>query len=453
MKIQVSENLIRLANACPFPLYVVGGYVRNSLANLKSCVADIDICAPSDAETFSNYAKECGAKILSIYKNTGTVKLKLNEEEYEFAGFRSDEYVRGTHTPTKTFITKDISLDARRRDFKCNAVYYDIKNDKFCDPLGGIEDIKNRRITTVVDADKVFGEDGLRLMRLARQGAELGFVPSDDCLQGAKRNARLILDISVERIWAELNKILHADEKYGVKAGQYLGLRLLDEAGVLDLILPELTAGRGVEQPQNVHKYDVLEHSLRAVLYSPIDVRLAALLHDIGKPYCKTNYGNFYNHEQYSAEMAKEVLNRLKVKKSLISEVVRLCDLHMYDLSGDTKESKIRKLIVNNYDIFDKLLMLKQADFSACMDSLTIAPCVERWRAIHKKMLSEGVPMTLKDLNIKGNDLVELGIEKQLIGKILNNLLIDCAAFGLENEKNKLQKRAFVYAEQINEEE
>lgn len=448
MKIQTSENLICLAQNCPFPLYIVGGYVRNTLARLKSDYVDIDICAPVDVESFSNFAKKEGATVLSIYKNTGTVKLNLQGEEYEFACFRSDEYVRGEHNPVKTFFTDDITLDAKRRDFKCNAVYYDIKKDEFCDPLGGIEDIKNKRLTTVVDPDKVFGEDGLRLMRLARQGGELGFTPEEECLEGAKKNAKLILDISVERVFEELNKILNADTKYGVKNGHYNGLKILEEIGVLDYILPELTCGRSIEQPAKFHKYDVLEHSLRAVLYSPKEIRLAALLHDTGKPYCKMTYGNFHEHERESARIAEEVLKRLKVKKSLTSEVMRLCELHMYDLSGDVKETKIRKLIVNNYDIFDKLLMIKQADFSACMDNLSVAPCVVKWSGIYRKMKEEGVPLTLKQLDVKGSDLVDGGIKKELIGKILNNLLIDCAAFGLENKKNKLLRRAFSYAEQ-----
>ncbi len=243
MKLALSENLTALAKGCPFPLYVVGGFVRDALAGLDA--ADVDICAPADTDEFVKVAENCGAKINAVYKNTGTVKLKFGAEAYEFTCFRSDEYVRGAHRPVKTFFTDDMLLDARRRDFKCNAVYYDIGAERFCDPLGGIADIEQRRLTTVADADKVFGEDGLRLMRLARQSAQTGFAPDGECLSGAKKNAALISDVSAERIYAELNAILHADLRYGKAYGQYGGLALLDKTGVLDFILPELTAGHG----------------------------------------------------------------------------------------------------------------------------------------------------------------------------------------------------------------
>ena len=141
MKINVPEKLNNLAKSCAFPLYIVGGYVRDAICGIECKAPDIDICAPVSADEFLKVAKECGAQIDAVYRNTGTVKLGFGEEKYEFTCFRSDEYVRGVHTPIKTFFTDDIALDARRRDFKCNAVYYDIAREELCDPLGGIEDI------------------------------------------------------------------------------------------------------------------------------------------------------------------------------------------------------------------------------------------------------------------------------------------------------------------------
>ena len=441
MKMVVSEKLHSLALACPFPLYIVGGYVRDALAGLKTQAIDIDICAPSSSDEFLKIAKECGAEIDAVYRNTGTVKLGFGEEKYEFTCFRSDEYVRGVHTPVKTFFTDDITLDAKRRDFKCNAVYYDIAKGKLCDPLGGIEDIKNRRLSTVADADKVFGEDGLRLMRLARFVAQLNFTPTDECLQGAKNNCKLIADISVERIYAELDAILHADEKYGFEGAQYRGLKILDETRVLDVIVPELTLGRGMGQNENFHAHDVLEHSLRSALYADGGIRLAALLHDIGKPRAFTDNGNYYHHESIGAEIAEEVCTRLKVPKRLCAEVVRLTKLHMYDLKCDAHEGKIRKLIVANKDIFDKLLLIKQADFSACRDDLSEAPCVTKWRAIYKKMTEEGAPTELKELKIRGDELIAAGVPAHLVGKVLEELLYDCALNARLNDGKTLLAR------------
>ena len=262
------EKLVNLAKSCNFPLYVVGGYVRDYLARLECEHSDMDLCAPVSAEEFCKKAEESGGEVKAVYKNTGTVKLCLDGEDYEFACFRSDEYIRGTHKPVNTFFTDDITLDARRRDFKCNAVYYDVREEVFKDPLGGLADIKNRRLSTVDNPEKVFGEDGLRLMRLARFTAQTGFEPTPDCLDGAKANAELIRDISAERVYAELDGILHADRRYGNAEGQYFGLKILDETGVLEIIRPELTLGRRMSQREQFHYYDVLEHSLRAVRYA-----------------------------------------------------------------------------------------------------------------------------------------------------------------------------------------
>lgn len=442
MKITVSEKLHNLAVSCSFPLYIVGGYVRDALSGQTSRAQDIDICAPVSADEFFAVAKKCGAEIDAVYRNTGTVKLGFGEEKYEFSCFRSDEYVRGIHTPVKTFFTDDIMLDARRRDFKCNAVYYDITKEKLCDPLGGIEDIKNKRMTTVADADKVFGEDGLRLMRLARQAAQLNFTPTAECLAGARTNCALIKDISVERIYAELDAILHADEKYGFTDAPYRGLKILDETRVLDGILPELTLGRGMAQNEKFHAHDVLEHSLRAVKYADKGIRLAALLHDVGKPRAFIDSGNFYGHENIGADIAEEICTRLKVPKKLTAKVVRLTKLHMYDLKCDAREGKIRKLIVANKDIFDKLIMIKQADFSACRDNLSEAPCVTKWNAIYKKMEEEGAPTELKQLDIRGDELIKAGIPPQQVGKILQQLLYDCALDTKLNSKKTLLARA-----------
>lgn len=449
MKNTLSQNLIRLAEKCPYPLYIVGGRVRDFIAGLKTRKFDNDICAPAPAEDFVVRAKEAGFAVDAVYKNTGTVKLRCGEEDYEFTSFRSDEYVRGVHRPVNTFFTDDITLDARRRDFKCNAVYCDILRGEFADPLGGIADIKAKRIATVAPAEKVFGEDGLRLMRLARISAQTGFTPTDECMLGAKANAHLIADISCERIWAELNQILHADLKYGIENAQYTGLKLLHSMGVMAEILPELTAGEGMAQPSAYHDYDVLEHSLRCVKYADKSIRLAALLHDVGKPFCKIRDGNYHRHDAEGSAIARDICARLRVPAKLSDEVCKLTELHMYDLDGKARESKVRKFIVRNYGILDKLLFLKQADFSACKDDLSVAPSVTKITCILQKMKDEGVPLTLKQLAVKGDELIAAGVKKELTGKTLQRLLEDCAVGTVKNEKTALLNYAVRVANSI----
>lgn len=442
MKISVPQKLYKLALALNAPLYAVGGICRDAVAGLQAQDLDWDICAPIAAEEVAERAREQGIEVLATYKNTGTVKMEADGAVLEYTCFRTDKYVRGTHTPAEVTFTQDIALDARRRDFKCNAVYYDISADKYCDPLGGLEDIERKRLTTVAPPEKVFGEDGLRLMRLARIAAQTGFTPTEDCLNGAAANAALIKDVAAERVWTELNAILTADLKYGVKGGQYTGLKLLKRIGVLDIILPELTLGDGMAQRKDYHDHDVLEHSLRAVLYADPKVRLAALFHDIAKPYCFINYGKFSRHDEVGIQMTLDVCARLKAPVKLAERASELVGLHMYDLSCAAAPNKVRKFIVKHFGVLDELLLIKQADYSACKDDLGEAPCVKKWKKIIEDMKNEGVPFTLKQLDIKGNDLIEAGISPDQVGKTLNFLLEQAAMDCVANQREKLLKVA-----------
>ncbi|MDE5896414.1 MAG: HD domain-containing protein, partial [Clostridia bacterium] len=322
MKFPIPVNLTALAQECAFPLYLVGGSVRDFFAGFpRKEITDWDICAPAPEEELTAAAERCGFTVKSVYRNTGTVKLcDQTGIGYEFTRFRSDKYVRGLHVPDEIEFTDDIHTDARRRDFCANAIYYEIKTGKLTDPLDGLSDLKHKILRTVAPADKVFGEDGLRLMRLARFAAETGFLPDEECGAGARRHRALIKDIAPERVFAELSAILHADEKHGDPEAPYRGLCVLRDTGVLGEILPELAQGGGLAQPPEFHAYDVLEHSLRCVRYAPPDIRFAALLHDVGKPFCFLRAGNFHRHETEGSMIAKKILTRLKAPAKLTEE-------------------------------------------------------------------------------------------------------------------------------------
>ncbi len=443
------KSLSKLAFACQDayqkPLYVVGGSVRDYLANMSpSSARDWDICSPLSADELLNIATKMGFTAKSVFRHTGTVKLiDAEKTEYEYTCFRSDKYVRGTHVPIEIFFTEDIALDARRRDFTCNAVYYDIQKEEFVDPLNGIQAIQEKRLTTVDKPEKVFGEDGLRLMRLARQTAQLGFTPDKACLDGAKQNALLIKDISAERIFTELNALLQGDKKYGNTDGPYQGLCLLHQTGVLAHIAPELVLGDGMAQRADFHKYDVLQHSLRAVKYADERVRLAALLHDVGKPFCQLRDGNSYQHPMEGARIAREILTRWKTPKRTVDKVCSLIEWHMYDMNSLTNENKLRRFFVAHYDILEDLILLKQADYSACMDDASIAPTCARWTALLKTMQSEHAPLTLKQLAISGKDILEnIDIQPQQLSCLLQQLLFHAAVSPKENEKERLLRLA-----------
>lgn len=440
MKLNLPEQLTALAQKAPFPVYVVGGAVRDALAGLPA-TNDVDICAPADAEAFSALAKSCGLGVNGIYRNTGTVNLSAGDAKIEFTSFRSDMYRGDGHAPARVTFTSDMHTDASRRDFCCNAVYYDIQTGGVCDPLGGIADIREKRLRTTRDARQVFAEDGLRLLRLARLAAQLGFTPDAACLAGARESARQIDTITAERIFAELQLILHADQKYGVRYAQYEGLKLLDATGVLERVLPELTAGRGLPQRADFHAYDVLEHSLRACRYADPRVRFSALLHDIGKPAAYRETGKYHGHDAIGEPIGRAVLQRLKAPLRLTETVCRMIALHMFDLDGKVREAKVRAFIVKNFDVYELLLLVKQADYAGCKDDTDLCPTIAKWEAIREAMVREGVPFTLKELAVKGDDLKDL-LPARRIGETLQALLLRCAQGALQNRRDALLREA-----------
>ncbi len=436
------QNFIELAKGCPKPLYLVGGCVRDFLRGLPVTEkSDFDIASACTQEEIVAAAERAGFAVKAVYPRTGTVKLE-GEIACEFTRFRHDAYETGAHAPVSVEFTEDIAVDARRRDFCCNAVYYDISGRKFVDPLGGIEDIHHKILRTVAPAEQVFGEDGLRLMRLARQAAQTGFSPDAECLAGAKLHASLIRDIAAERIYHELMLLLHADEIQGENDAPYRGLCILRDTGVLKETLPELALGDGMVQNPTFHDHDVLEHSLRAVRYAAPSVRLAALLHDVGKPYCYLTYGHYHGHEVEGERIARDILARLKAPTAVCESVARLVRLHMRDLDLKMKESKVRREIVQYVAFLEDFFAVKQADFSACKDDLSEAPAVTKWRRILAEMREEGVPFSVKELKVNGLDVQSVGVPPKDTAAVLHALLLDCALDGKRNNKSYLLRRA-----------
>ncbi len=440
MKDLLPENLIRLAENCASPLFVVGGSVRDFILGFPiGDKTDYDISSPMREEELLAAAEKCGFLVRAVYRHTGTVKLEDGEGRgYEFTRFRSDKYIRGEHTPSETFFTEDITLDARRRDFCANAVYYDIKEGRFADPLGGMKDIGRGVLRTVREAEKVFSEDGLRLMRLARISAETGLAPDEECLAGAKQNSSLIGDIAPERVFAELRLLLLSDLKHGDREAPLRGLTILKETGVLAKVIPELALGDGMEQKRAYHDHDVLTHSFLCVRHAPPEIRFAALLHDVGKPFCMLRDGNFHAHDREGARIAEEILLRLKAPKKLIEETVFLTLNHMRDFDCNMREGKVRREILRLHEHLPALFALKQADFTACKGDTSPAPSVVKWQNIIAKMHKEGVPFTLRELAVNGRDLKAAGVPEKLTGKLLDELLLFCAEDGGRNEKSLL---------------
>lgn len=442
MKIELDKKSAEFICGLGENVYVVGGYVRNSLCGYKT--TDIDIAGPVPALALNLPPH---TSMTMVNHRMGTAQLINDGVKYEYTPFRVEVYNEGgAHTPSQVYFTTDLNADAMRRDFCCNAVYYDVRKDELVDPLNGLRDIEQKILRGC--NKRVFESDGLRLLRLARLAAELGFKINGETGASAKANSAKLADITSERKRTELDKILHADTVNGIANAQYRGLRLLKQLDLWKYLIPELADCDGIAQPEQYHKYDVMEHSFQCVRYAPPvhNVRLAALLHDVGKAYCLKNFGNFHGHEKCSGVAARIILNRLRYPNDVINQVVRLCSLHMYDMRGETREAKARVLVAKNYDIVDKLVALIRADRLATgvmTKEETDKP--HRFETIRAQMLSDGAPILKKSLKISGKDLIDMGFEGEAISAALEELWRDCVI----NPKNNTPEHLFKMAEKL----
>lgn len=444
---QPLNELAEMFQKAGFPLYGVGGIVRNPLIGYPK--SDIDV---SSAMPPNGVIKLCGAnKIPVIPKGLafGTVELHYKGEVIEHTTFRADEYsVSGRHRPERVRFTGSLTADAFRRDFSVNALYADILSGEIFDPAGGLEDIENKLIrTTSRDPYIVLRDDGLRIMRMARFAAELGFSVDRPTFLAAKDCAHLLRDISGERIKDELNKILLSDVKYGNRAGVYSGLSLLRDAGAFGFIIPELENCRDVGQRAEHHKYDVMDHCLHVAAAAPPDLvmRLAGLLHDIGKPVSVQTKGNMYDHDVRGAYISGEILRRLKYPNKIIAGVKYLIENHMYDIRNEAGDDALRRhFALTGYENAMKLADLREADvLGSGMSSGGKLNSAARWRKTLDAMRAEGVPFSFDGLNCSGNDIMEwLGIPpSDRITAVKTKLLQHLAVHPEDNNPEKLREK------------
>ena len=246
------DKLIALANCFkPFAtLYEVGGAVRDELLGID-CF-DVDVCAQLVVDDVKKILSNTDFVVSDRNLRMGTVHISSGDFVCEYTTFRTDSYdvSSGEHTPKDVRFTTDMNLDAKRRDFKCNALYKDVLTGEIVDLLGGVEDVKNKIVSTADGPEIVFEADGLRILRMVRFAAELGFDVEKNTYEVAKKNAWRVKDIAVERIRDELEKIFVADAKHpelNLKDAHVRGLRMLDDLGLVDMLLPELASLKGLE--------------------------------------------------------------------------------------------------------------------------------------------------------------------------------------------------------------
>lgn len=413
MDIRLPRKLKILSYYLP-SLYIVGGYVRNSLLELP--VSDIDVAAEYTPDEVITALTGTEFGVASVNRRLGTIRIYSREDRtfaVEYTTFRIDSYPvgSGVHTPADVVFTKDIARDALRRDFTVNAIYYSVDSAEYLDYTGGIPDLHRRILKTTGNPEKVFSEDGLRIMRLGRLAAELNFDIDADTLAAAKKMSFLLKDISGERIRDELMKILFADTRYPslkARAAHLKGIYLLDDIGALKYIFPDLLDGKGVAQKPEYHVYDVFEHAVQTMFYCPPEIRLAGLLHDVGKPASMKKHGTMYYHGEEGVAIVKRLLGQkgLKFSAREINVVCKLIAAHMYDIDGLTSDKKMKMFIIDNQDYIENIVKLKRADAKASQGSPdAVSASADRIEKTYAEMKNDGTPMSLADLKIDGNDL------------------------------------------------
>ncbi len=352
-------------------VYVVGGFVRDLFLNRKS--KEIDLMVEGDGIEFAEQlAEKLGIKKIVPFKDFGTAKIPHKAIGIEVASARLEEYEHTSRKPAEVQYT-DIFGDLKRRDFTINAMAIDILPDSFgdlYDPYSGIVDINKQRIVTPLDPDETLSEDPLRMLRAAVFASRFNFDIDADCLQSMRRQANRITIVSWERVTAELIKIL-ATEKPSI------GLIILQETGLLKHILPEIDVMFGMEQPKEWHHKDIFYHTLQVVdnaaqLSDKMELRFAALVHDIGKPPTrridKVKGFTFHGHDDLGSRMLKKVASRLKLPNALRDYLIKLTLLHLRPIAlakTGVTDSAVRRLMVAAGDEIDDLMKLCRADITS----------------------------------------------------------------------------------------
>jgi poly(A) polymerase len=365
------DRLAQAFAAAGHELSLVGGPVRDAL--LGRDVHDLDFTTDARPEDILRVVDPLADAVWDIGRAFGTIGARIGDDTVEITTYRSDSYDGASRKPEVQF-GDTLEGDLLRRDFTVNALALRLPGVRLIDPSGGVEDLIARRITTPSTPAVSFGDDPLRMMRAARFAAQLGFVVDDETRAAMTDMAERIGIVSAERVRDELTKLVQADEPRP-------GIELLVETGLADHVLPEVPALR-LEVDEHHHHKDVYQHSLtvldQAIGYEKerhpgtapdLVLRLAALLHDIGKPATRRfepgGAVSFYHHDLVGAKLAKKRLRALRFDKSTIDSVARLIELHLRFFGysdAHWTDSAVRRYVRDAGGELERLHMLTRAD-------------------------------------------------------------------------------------------
>ncbi len=441
-------NVVETLEKAGFQAFLVGGCVRDLFLGKKP--KDWDITTNAKPEQIQ------ALFIKTVYENTYGTVCVINEitedkslRNIEVTPYRQEIGYSDRRHPDEIKFSDKIEDDLMRRDFTINAMAVSISNGAIKDIVdlyGGFADIKAKSIKTVGAPRDRFNEDALRMMRAIRLAVELGFTCNRDTLKAIQSQNSFIKGVSAERVRDEFTKIIMSDDPMK-------GIELLKHAGLLQYIVPELEQGIGVEQPQ-AHTFDVWNHLLRSLQHAadrkwPLEIRLAALFHDVSKPQTKgfsheTRQPTFYGHEVVGSRETRKILERMKFSRVTTEKVTKLVRWHMFFADTETISlSAVRRMIVNvgRENIWDLM------NLRACDRIGTGRPKENPFRLRkYKSMIEEALmdPVSVTMLKIDGKILMEtLSINPgPKIGMILNALLEEVLDDPKLNTENYLTKRA-----------
>ena len=455
----IFHKISAAADSLGMECYVVGGYVRDLFLERPS--SDIDVVVVgSGIQVADALKKQLGKKAkISVFRNFGTAQVKYGDMEVEFVGARRESYQRNSRKP----IVEDGTLedDQNRRDFTINALAVCLNANRFgelVDPFDGVLDMQDGIIRTPLDPDITFSDDPLRMLRCIRFATQLNFFIDDETFEALERNASRIKIISGERIQTELNKIM-------MTRTPSKGLVDLHRCGLLQLILPELTALDIVETRNGrahknnfYHTLEVLDNVCKRS--DNLWLRWAALMHDIGKPKSKrwdnANGWTFHNHNFIGAKMVPEVFRRLKLPlDSKMKYVQKMVDLHMRPIviaDEVVTDSAVRRLMNDAGDDIDDLMMLCEADITS-KNEVRKRHFLDNFRIVRTKLhdLREKDYKRLLQPCIDGTEIMEMfhlnpSREVGLLKKALKDAVLDNR---VPNEREPLMKLLLTKAKEM----
>ncbi len=425
---EYAQIAMKELNRNGFEAFVVGGCVRDSIMGKSANDWDMTTSAKPEEtlEVFKDF------RTIPTGIKHGTITVLIEKQPLEITTFRIDGEYTDNRRPDSVNFTRNIENDLSRRDFTVNAMAYN-DTDGIVDLFGGISDIENKIIRCVGDPDKRFNEDSLRIMRAIRFSATLGFEIEKETADSIRRNKHLLKNIAPERIRVELEKLLLGDDAERI---------LLDFSDVIFEIIPELEKTLNVEQNCPYHIYNVWEHIVKSVAVSEKNkyIRLAMLLHDVAKPDIKTTdekgQDHFKGHAPVSADIAFEILKRLRYDNKTISTVTKLIFHHddrLYNAPQNVKKHASK----HGFEFLYLLDKVSRADILAqnpeIIDRLSLC---DNYLKELENLEKEKPCLKISDLKVDGNDLISLGYKGKEIGKILEKVLEKILKNELTNSKD-----------------